>query len=72
MPHYISRTSLLTAWCLALAAILWTTAGIMPTVATIAIGAIGVALAVVPFVLARRPQQTMAEAIREAQTGRSQ
>ena len=72
MPQYVSRTSLMTVWCLGLIAVLWSTAGAMPTVATIAIGVIGVALAVVPFVLARSPKQTMAEAIREAQTGRSQ
>ena len=71
MSPYISRTSLMAVWCFALIAVLWSTAAAMPAVATVAIGLIGIALAAVPFFLARTPEQTTAEAIREVQTGRS-
>ena len=69
MFQYISRTSLMAVWCFALIAVLWSTAASLSTVQTAAIGVIGVALAVVPFILFRTPTQTTAEAIRAVQTG---
>ena len=69
MSQYPSRSSIVAAWCLTLAAILWSVSTAMPAIALTALTIIGLAPAWVLFTLARRPEPTLAEVLRAADQG---
>jgi hypothetical protein len=70
MSHHITKSSITTAWLIALAGILWIASGTSSSVALLAIAAIGLAPLLILMALARRPEQTTAESIRDVTAGR--
>jgi len=62
-PH-TARSSIATAWLVALIAALWAVAGSASIVVLSAVAIIGVVPPLVVLALARRPEPTMSEAIR--------
>ena len=71
MSQYISRSSIIAAWCLMLAVTLWLLSPTVPAVALASITVIGLLPAVVLFVFARRPERTTAEVLRAAYSDES-
>jgi di/tricarboxylate transporter len=69
MPFSGTRSSITTAWVIVLAAALWFASSLVSTAALIGLAAIGLAPLAVMFFLARRPELTTAEQIRQVQTG---
>lgn len=72
MSQYISRSSFVAAWCFTLVAALWIVSARVSVVATLAMAIVGMAPAMVLFVLARRPEQTLAENLRAINAGGSE
>jgi len=66
---HISRSSVIAVWCVLLALALWRLSPDMPSMALVAVTAIGALPAIVFLVLAKRPEQTLSETIRETYAG---
>ena len=68
----LSKPVVIAAWCVVLAAALWTLSATASPVALIALVIIGLAPAAVLLALARHPTQTTAEAVRAVYAGRAE
>ena len=68
----LSRPVVVAAWCVVLAAALWTLSATASPVALFALVIIGLAPAAVLLTLARRPALTNAEAVRAIYAGRAE
>jgi ABC-type cobalamin transport system permease subunit len=64
MFQYISRSSVVAAWCVMLVAAVWIASAKAPVAATAVMAIIGLVPVMVLIVFARRPEQTMAEVLR--------
>ena len=71
ISSYDLRLSITAAWCCVLAATLWILSPNVPVVALAAMAVIGVTPAMVLFVLARRPEVTLAQAIQATYSDKS-
>lgn len=64
MSQYISRPSIIAAWCCTLGAALLIMSATVSVIGTMAVAILGLAPAMVFLALARRPEPAMAEVLR--------
>ena len=72
LSQYISRPSIIAAWCFILGAALWIMSATASVIGTMAVVIIGLTPAMMFLVLARRPEPAMAEVLRAVDAGGSE